>query len=414
MQKPVSKIIENLPETKPDAIQRATYEYNADPRPHKVPLHIGVVKNQNGQDIILDSIKKAESIAAKKRQGQNNYITGADTKPYQEGVKKFLFGKAKAILDRIAIADAYGGTNALFLLELFAANYFPDRVFISSLDGWPNHPNQIHFALKKQLAHYRIADNQLSYLGDPYENLVKSLGSNKIISIEQNSPHNCLGIVLDRKTWDTRLQIIKKYHGIILFDNPYCGLGKSLDDDLYPIRKAVEMGIFVMIAHSESKLKGAYDQRIGASLIVGLNKDQTAKIQGALSKIERAVQSFTTKTHLTFAELYSNQELFTLWQKEFRHKILARIVHCRKLATKYISHPQTKKILKKGRGLFATFPMSHAAATKLWQEEGIMMVKPDQKSITFDGKEVVRLNITGLQNDLKAIETIKKIDQALS
>lgn len=408
----IRAVINRLPVLQPDAIQMANLDYNRDLRPNKVPLHIGVVKDARGQNIMLDSVRAAEKIVMQKRRHDNSYITRNHTLPYLNGAARFVFGPSKILLNRLASVDAYGGANALFLLEFFLHKFFPTHRYLISHDSWPNHENQVQFALNKKVTLYRLSDDKLNYQHTEFEKAVTA-SKTPFISIEQNSPHNALGIVLKKTEWDAKLKFIKKQNGIILFDSPYAGLGLSLENDLYPIRKAIELGIFTAVAFSESKIKSAYDQRIGVAFLVAPDSKTTPMLQGVLNKIERAIQSFTTKTHLTFAELYGNPELYKMWQKEFAEKIAARVRHCRKLGIEHISHTATRQILSQSRGLFATFPMSHDKAQKLWQADGIMLVKPAEKSPSFNNREIVRLNITGLGSDTQAAATLQKINAAL-
>lgn len=405
--------LETLPEEKMDAIQRANKEYEADPRAEKVPLHIGVMKNAAGKDVFLDSVIEAEKRAAEKRKSRNGYIAKEELLPYYDGVKKLLFGDNPKLHERVAITDAYGGTNALYLLQLFLNKFLEQKRYLLSCDSWPNYKNQIQYAFGEKLTQYRICDENINYLHIEFQKAVEE-SDIPFISIEQNSPHNGLGISLPKEAWDEKLQLIKKYNGIVLFDSPYAGLGPSLEHDLYPIKKAIEMGIFTLIAHSESKISSAYDQRIGASLIIAPDANSQSRIQSALNKLERAVQSYTAKTHLTFAELYGSPELYSQYQQEFAEKIVKRCRHVRELAIKHLgAHPHIANILQKGGGLFASLPMERQKANNLWEKEAIMLVRPDNPSVTFGDVEVVRLNLTGLQTDEKAAQTLAKIATAL-
>ncbi|HVI06114.1 MAG TPA: aminotransferase class I/II-fold pyridoxal phosphate-dependent enzyme, partial [Sphingomicrobium sp.] len=111
---------------------------NADPRPDKIDVGVGVFRDAAGNTPILKVIKEAEQRLVD-TQITKSYLGGAGDKRFAELLRPILLGH-HAGDDRIAGLQTPGGCGALRLgFELIATANPQARVFVGA-PTWPNHP----------------------------------------------------------------------------------------------------------------------------------------------------------------------------------------------------------------------------------------------------------------------------------
>src|SRR5213082_1452960 len=112
---------------------------NADPRPDKIDVGVGVFRDGAGNTPILKVIKEAEQRLVE-TQVTKAYLGSAGDKTYAELLRPILLG-AHASDDRITGLQTPGGCGALRLgFELIATANPSARVFLGT-PTWPNHPD---------------------------------------------------------------------------------------------------------------------------------------------------------------------------------------------------------------------------------------------------------------------------------
>src|SRR3954454_9485383 len=110
---------------------------NADPRPDKIDVGVGVFRDSAGRTPVLKVIKKAEAIL-QATQESKGYLGSAGDKRFAELIRPILLGE-HADDKRIAALQPPGGCGALRLgFELIATVNRSARVFLGT-PSWPNH-----------------------------------------------------------------------------------------------------------------------------------------------------------------------------------------------------------------------------------------------------------------------------------
>src|SRR5690606_29494504 len=123
-----------------DPILGLNEQYNADTRPNKVNLGVGVYYDDNGSLPLLESVRKAEHtlVEANKARG---YLPIDGIPGYNKGAQTLLLGKDSPLLDsgRILTTQALGGTGALRIGADFLKQLLPASKVLISNPSWENH-----------------------------------------------------------------------------------------------------------------------------------------------------------------------------------------------------------------------------------------------------------------------------------
>ena len=123
-----------------DPILGLTEAYNADPRPNKVNLGVGVYYDDNGRLPLLAAVREAEQarLAAAPAHG---YLPIEGFAAYNQAVQQLLFGKDSPLLaeGRVATFEALGGTGGLKIGADFLKRLNPDAQVWISDPSWENH-----------------------------------------------------------------------------------------------------------------------------------------------------------------------------------------------------------------------------------------------------------------------------------
>src|SRR3569832_991715 len=127
----------DLPEVRNDTLLALIALANADPRPHKIDVGVGVFRDSAGNTPILKVMKEAEQRLLDS-QVTKAYLGIAGDKRFAELLRPILLGE-HAGDPRIAGLQTPGGCGALRLgFELLAAANPQARVFLGS-PSWPTH-----------------------------------------------------------------------------------------------------------------------------------------------------------------------------------------------------------------------------------------------------------------------------------
>src|ERR1044071_341515 len=128
----------DLPPVQSDSLLALIAMANADPRPHKIDVGVGVYRDSEGKTPILKVMKEAERRLLE-NQTTKSYLGSAGDKRFAELIRPILLGE-HANDERIAGVQTPGGCGALRLgFELIATVNPGARVFVGT-PTWPNHP----------------------------------------------------------------------------------------------------------------------------------------------------------------------------------------------------------------------------------------------------------------------------------
>lgn len=267
----------------PDPIFSLMHEYNQDQRPDKINLTVGVFQDESGHTPVLECIKEAGRRLLESERSKT-YLGINGSQEFNELNRELVLGKSCPAIaqNRAATLQTPGGTGALRIVGDFISESCSGSTIWCTIPTWANH-----------LATFDAADvavKQFQYLNDTctridFEKTIEQIDlmSPRDFVLFHACCHNPSGFDPDRDQWEQLLQLVKERDLIPFFDCAYHGFYKGLDDDVWPIRRAVELGSTVFICNSYSKNMGLYAERTGGLTIVA---DDESTCQAIVSQFK--------------------------------------------------------------------------------------------------------------------------------
>lgn len=228
-----TKGLADLPPVANDSLLALIALCNADPRPEKIDVGVGVFRDAEGNTPILKVIKEAEQRLVD-TQETKSYLGGAGDKRFAELLRPIVLGE-HADDRRIDGLQTPGGCGALRLgFELLATANPGARVLVGG-PTWPNHPAIIR-AVDLELVEYPYYERGQGAIR--FEDMIAALRSGKPgdIALLHGCCHNPTGADLDEDQWNEVAAVVSDRGLIPLVDIAYQGFGRGLDEDAYGVR----------------------------------------------------------------------------------------------------------------------------------------------------------------------------------
>ena len=251
----------DLPPVVDDSLLKLIALCNADPRPEKIDVGVGVFRDGEGNTPILKVIKEAEQ-RLHDTQKTKAYLGSAGDKRFTELLRPILLGE-HAGDDRIAGVQTPGGCGALRLgFELIATASPQARVFVGA-PTWPNHPPIIRAVglTDVEYPYYERGQGAIRF-----EDMIEALRSGEPgdVALLHGCCHNPTGADLDEAQWRQVRDAVVERGLIPLVDIAYQGFGRGLDEDAYGVRLMLDSCDEVIIAQSCDKNFSVYRDRVGS------------------------------------------------------------------------------------------------------------------------------------------------------
>ncbi|SEQ81702.1 aromatic-amino-acid transaminase [Azotobacter beijerinckii] len=360
-----------------DPILGLTEAFNADTRPTKVNLGVGVYYNEEGRIPLLRAVAEAEKarIAAHAPRG---YLPIEGIGAYDQAVQKLLFGNDSALLadGRVVTAQALGGTGALKVGADFLKRLLPDAVVAISDPSWENHRALFESAgfRVQSYRYYDAASHGLNRAGMLED--IKALPARSIVLLHACC-HNPTGVDLSGNDWKRVLEAIREGGHVPFLDIAYQGFGDGIEEDAEAVRLFAESGLPFFVSSSFSKSFSLYGERVGALSIVTASKDEAARV---LSQVKRVIRTNYSNppTHgaSVVASVLNSPELRALWEAELA-EMRGRIRSMRQALVEQLAAQGAKRdfgFVAQQRGMFSYSGLSAEQVERLRSEFGIYAV----------------------------------------
>lgn len=340
--------------------------FQADPRPEKINLAIGIYMDDQGKVPFLECVRRAEMRVVES--GKAKAYLPIDGLPVLlKETEALIYGSSDA--PRLTV-QTVGGTGALSIGAEFLKAQGMQRLYLPD-PSWSNH-RQIFERAGLQVASYPYYNQQRL----DFEGMCAFLSqlAAKSILLLQVCCHNPTGIDLSLSQWQELGELIQKKQFFPFFDFAYQGFATGLVEDAAPIRLFAERGHPFMVSSSFSKNLGLYGERVGLLSLVHAPKS-------LLSHIKLLIRSSYSNPPLhgacIAATILQSVELKKLWESELTAMRQRLIAMRRKLGKKL-----KREVL--GSGLFCMFGLTPSQVQKLREEKGVYLL------------ENGRLNLAGL------------------
>ncbi|MEP6983941.1 MAG: aminotransferase class I/II-fold pyridoxal phosphate-dependent enzyme, partial [Sphingomicrobium sp.] len=256
-----AKGLADLPPVTNDSLLALIALANADPRPHKIDVGVGVFRDAAGNTPILKVMKVAEQRLVD-TQVTKAYLGSAGDKRFAELLRPILLGH-HAPDDRIAGLQTPGGCGALRLGFELIATANPDARVLVGTPTWPNHPPIIN-AVGLEQVDYPYYERGHGIIR--FEDMIAALESGEPgdVALLHGCCHNPTGADLSEEQWREVVRVVADRGLLPLIDIAYQGFGRGLDEDAFGVRLMLDACDEVIIAQSCDKNFSVYRDRVGS------------------------------------------------------------------------------------------------------------------------------------------------------
>jgi len=376
-----AKGLADLPPVAADSLLQLIALCNADPRPEKIDVGVGVFRDAAGNTPILKVMKEAEQRLVD-TQVTKAYLGSAGDKRFAELIRPILLGEHAAD-ERIAGVQTPGGCGALRLgFELIATINPSARVLVGT-PTWPNHPPIIE-AVRLEVVGYPYYERGQGAIR--FEDMIAALEGAEAgdVALLHGCCHNPTGADLSEDQWREVVRVVCDRGLIPLIDIAYQGFGRGLDEDAFGVRLMLSSCDEVIIAQSCDKNFSCYRDRVGSLFIKTGSKETTATAMGHVFQRAREMWSMPPDHGAAAAHIIlEDPELHARWLVELTG-MRDRINSVRQ---KIASADPRLAFIGRQFGMFSMLPLSKEQVLKLRTDDAIYMADSG------------RFNVVGLGDD---------------
>jgi aspartate/tyrosine/aromatic aminotransferase len=375
-------LLARLEEQNSDSLLALIALCNADPRPGKIDVGVGVYRDAAGNTPILRSVKAAEKILWE-TQETKAYLGSQGDARFVELIKPIVFGDGAAGDDRIVGVQTPGGCGALRLgAELIVRADSNARIYVGT-PTWPNHEPLIGEAGVEMVDYPYYARDSRTI---SFDRMMDALGQARAgdLILLHGCCHNPTGADLDPGQWRAVADLVAARGLIPYVDLAYQGLGNGLEADAQGTRLVVAAAEQALVAQSCDKNFGCYRDRLG-SLFVKMPTAKGAEIvMGNLLTLARTMWSMPPDHMAAVAHIILEDEsLRADWRAEL-DSMGARI---RQLRARLAAFDPRLSYIGGQHGMFSMLPLSPEQVLQLRRDHGIYMAGSG------------RFNVVGLSDD---------------
>ena len=373
-----------------DPILSLVETFQADKRPEKVNLGIGIYLDEAGRLPVLSSVRTAEVARAAVAQPRS-YLPMEGLEAFRHGVQRLLFGAAHPALQegRIATIQTLGGSGALKIGADFLARWFPEAKVYVSDPTWDNHKGIFQGAGFEVgvYPYYDPATGGLKF--DEMLAFFAALPRNSVLVLHPCC-HNPTGIDPTPEQWETLAKMSAEKGWLPLFDFAYQGFAHGLEEDAYGLRAFAKLNKELLVASSYSKNFGMYNERVGAFTVVAADADTANRAFSQVKTIIRTLYS-NPASHggNTVAMVLQDAELKAQWVAEL-DEMRARIKEMRQKFVDLLKEKGAQQdfdFIVKQNGMFSFSGLTPEQVDRLKDEFAIYAVRSG------------RINVAGITAD---------------
>ncbi len=360
-----------------DPILGLTEQYNADSRPQKVNLGVGVYYDDDGRIPLLKAVRAAEQerVALAAPRGYQPI----DGNPgYNKAVQELLFGKGSTLIEsgRAITAQSLGGTGGLKIGADFLKRLLPQAKVALSDPSWENH-RAIFEGAGFEVVTYPYYDPATQ--GLRFDDMMAGLRAlpEQTIVVLHACCHNPTGVDLTDEQWAQVVELVKDRKLVPFLDIAYQGFGDGLDADGTAVRRFADSGLSFLVSSSFSKSFSLYGERVGAITLVAATTDEAKATQSQVKRVIRANYS-SPPTHggAVVATVLTTPNLRQQWEDELAH-MRNRIREMRTGLVERLNGLGAQRdfsFVIQQRGMFSYTGLTEAQVDRLREEHGIYVV----------------------------------------
>ena len=352
--------------------------FNADPRPAKVNLSIGIYFDEQGRLPVLPSVQAAE----------RRILDAGGAKPYlpMEGdaacraqVARLLLGDEHPAIaaGRVATIQTVGSSGGLKVGADFLKTWLPDSAVWVSDPTWDNHRSMFEGSgfVVNTYPYHDASTGGVRF--DAMLATLRGLPARSIVLLHACC-HNPTGVDLSAAQWDALIPVLRERELLPYLDLAYQGFGAGIAEDAYAVRALADAGLTYFVANSFSKSMSLYGERCGALSAVCATAAEAALVMGQLRfTVRRIYSSPAIHAAKLVAHVLGDADLRPLWEAELaamRERILAMrgALHARLVA---LAPGRDFGYLLSQRGMFSYTGLSAEQVDQLREAHAVYLIR---------------------------------------
>ena len=369
---------------------------NADPRPDKIDVGVGVFRDGAGNTPILKVMKEAEQRLVD-TQVTKAYLGSSGDKRFAELLRPILLGE-HAGDERISGVQTPGGCGALRLgFELIATANPGARVLVGT-PTWPNHPPIIS-AVRLGRVDYPYYERGQGAIR--FEDMLEALsrGAPGDVALLHGCCHNPTGADLNPIQWAEVADVCRERGLIPLVDIAYQGFGQGLDEDAAGLRGILSQCDEVIVAQSCDKNFSVYRDRVGCLLVKTGAASTTATAMGHVFQRAREMWSMPPDHGAAAARIIlDDPELHARWLVE----LAAMRNRINSVRQRIASADPRLAFIGRQYGMFSMLPLSREQVLKLREDHAIYMAESGRFNVVGMGDQEIDRFIAAVVGALDA------------
>jgi len=363
-------MLERLEQQPPDALLALIKLHDADPRPDKIDLGVGVYRTGQGDTPVFGAIKAAERQLVEE-QTSKAYLGPEGDMGFVHALMPHVFGDDPTRGGRIEGMQTPGGTGGVRLALAMAQRAGAKRIFMGT-PSWPNHA-QIVADLGLELATFNHATKQGLADLDALTFALAGAGQGDAVLLH-GCCHNPTGIDYTAEQWARIAALLADSPVLPVIDLAYQGLGQGMEADAAGMRAVLAAVPEALVAYSCDKNFGLYRDRVGAFFMQVAEAGELAKVLSNGHALARANWSMPPDHGAAAVRIVlEDAGLTAQWQDEL-DQMRARIGQVRAaLGEAGRAGAIDLTPYAKGQGMFAMLPLTKAQIDALRSDHGIYM-----------------------------------------
>ena len=356
---------------------------NADPRPHKIDVGVGVFRDGAGNTPILKVMKEAEQRLVD-TQPTKAYLGVSGDKRFADLLRPIVLGH-HAKDERVAGLQTPGGCGALRLgFELIATANPAAKVFLGA-PSWPNHAPIIR-GVGLECVEYPYYERGQGIIR--FEDMIAALKSAEQgdVALLHGCCHNPTGADLSEDQWRETIQMVVDRGLIPLIDIAYQGFGRGLEEDAFGVRLALDQCEEVVIAQSCDKNFSCYRDRVGALFVKTGSTEGTATAMAHVGQRAREMWSMPPDHGAAAARIIlDDPELHDRWLVE----LTAMRDRINSVRQRIASADPRLAFIGRQYGMFSMLPLSKDQVVKLRDDDAIYMADSGRFNVVGMGDDQI-------------------------
>ncbi len=371
----------DLEAVRSDSLLKLISLANADARPEKIDVGVGVYRDGKGRTPVMRAVKAAEQ-KLWEAQDSKSYLGSHGDIAFADLLRPIVLGEHAAD-ERILGLQTPGGCGALRLGFQLLAKANPKARVLVGTPTWPNHVPIIS-GCGLEIAEYPYYDRDARRIRfDAMMAAIEAARPGDVVLLH-GCCHNPTGADLDAGQWREVTRAAVERGLIPLVDIAYQGMGRGLDEDAAGLRGVLDACDEVIVAQSCDKNFSVYRDRVGCLFIKTGRREASETAMGHVLQIAREMWSMPPDHGgAVVRTLLQDEALVADWRAEL-DEMRGRILTIRgRLAD---ADPRLAYI-RDQTGMFSMLPLSLEQVLELRERHAIYMADSG------------RFNILGMADD---------------